>query len=182
MRRARRPAVECLSGGEELIADAAAVVIRLRDAGFDVRAGRDYVRFNATVAARRIDWAAGRRADDVVGAVGASVGDGASVGSGRAEVLARDDRNAVLARAGAADGGSARSAVPGREDHNQLLIARDSALRVAHNAGVGLRVAVVPACGGPGKSPGVARDARALAVSGILPGRPARSAIAEDRG
>jgi hypothetical protein len=102
MRRARRPAIKRLSGGEELIADAAAVVIRLRDAGLDVRAGRDDVGFDATVAARRIDGAAAREADDVVGAVGAGGADAAAVGPGLAEVLARADRNDVLGRAGAA--------------------------------------------------------------------------------
>src|SRR5262245_16000487 len=134
MRSAGRPAIKRLSGGEELIAHAAAVVIRLRNAGLDVRAGRDDVWFDATVAARRIDRAAARESDDVVGAVGAGVGDGASVGSGLAEVLARADRNDVLGRAGAADGVSAGSVVACREDHYHLLIAADAALRVAPDA------------------------------------------------
>src|SRR5262245_42263781 len=104
MRRARRPAIKRLTEGEELIADAAAIVIRLRDAGLDVRAGRDAVGFDAAVAAGRIDGAAARKADDVVGVVGAGVANDASVGSGLAEVLARADRDDVLCRAGADDG------------------------------------------------------------------------------
>src|SRR4030095_9093308 len=169
MRRARRPAIKRLSGGEELIADAAAVVIRLRDAGLDVRAGRDDVGFDATVAARRIDGAAAREADDVVGAVGACVADAAAVGPGLAEVLARADRNYVLGSAGAADGVGARSVVAGREDHDHLLIAGDAALRVAHYTVNFLRVDVVAE--EIDEAPGVARNASALAVSGVFPGR-----------
>src|SRR5215468_10412917 len=96
MRSARRPSVERLSGWEELITDAAAVVIRLRDAGFDVSAGRDDVGFDAPVAATRIDGAAARETDDVVGAVGAGVGNAATVGSGHADVLARADCEDIL--------------------------------------------------------------------------------------
>src|SRR5215813_4934856 len=167
MRRARRPSIKRLSGREELIADAAAVVIRLRDAGLDVRAGRDNVRFDAGVAARRIDGAAAREADDVVGAVGACVGDAASVGPGLADVLARADRDDVLGGGGAADGVGARPVVAGGEDYDQLLIAGGAALRVAHDAVIFLRVGVVAeeAC----KAPGVARNTSALPVSGILP-------------
>src|SRR5262245_22111963 len=167
MRRARRPAVERLSGGEELIADAAAVVIGLRDAGLDVRAGRDDVGFDSTVAARRIDGAAAREADDVIGAVGAGVADAAAVVPGLAEVLARAYRNYVLGRAGAADGVCARSVVAGREDHYHLLIAGDAALRVAHYAVNFLRVGVVAEK--IDEAPGVARTAGALAASRFLP-------------
>src|SRR5215831_10709542 len=141
---ARRPAIERLSGGEELIAHAAAVVIRLRNAGLDVRAGRDDVGFDAAVAASRINWAAAREANDVVRAVRASVGDAAAVGPRLADVFARADGDDVLGRAGAADGVGARSAVAGREDHDQLLISGNAALRVAHNEVIGLGVRVVP--------------------------------------
>src|SRR5215468_3017280 len=178
---ARRPAIERLSGGEELVANAAAVVIRLRNAGFDMRAGRDDVRFDAAVAPSRIDWAAAREADDVVRAVRARVGDAAAVGSCLADVFARADGDDVLGRARAADSVGRRPAVAGREDYNQLLIASDAALRVAHDAVISLRVAVVAARGRPGKAPGVARNASALPVSGILPSRPRRAGWAEDR-
>src|SRR5215467_4410679 len=179
MRRARRPAVERLTGREELIAYAAAVVIGLRDAGFDVRAGRDDIRFDAPVAARRIDGAAARKADDVVGAVSAAVGDAAAVGSGLADVLARADRDDVLGGGGAADGVGARPVVAGGEDHDQLLIAGRAALRVAHDAVIFLRAAVVAFGGGPGKAPGVARNTGPLPVSGIFPRRRAKIGGAE---
>src|SRR5262245_40790993 len=180
MRRARRPAIKRLSSREELIANAAAVVIRLRDAGLYVGTGRDDVGFDAAVAARRIDGAAAREADDVVGAVGASGADAASVISGLAEVLARADRNYVLGSAGAADGVGARSVVAGGEDHYQLLIAGDAALRVAHDAVIFLRVGVVAeeVC----KAPGVARNTSALADSCVFPCRRAKAGRAEDRG
>src|SRR5262245_9116845 len=167
MRGARRPAIKRLSGGEELIADAAAVVIRLRDAGLDVRAGRDDVGFDAPVAARRIDGTAAREDDDVVGAVGAGVGDAASVVSGHADVLARADREDVLGGGGAADGVGARPVVAGGEDHDQLLIAGGAALRVAYYAVIFLRAGVVAeeVC----KAPGVARNTSALPESGIFP-------------
>src|SRR5262245_22705148 len=165
MRRAGRPAIKRLSGGEELIADAAAVVIRLRDAGLDVRAGRDDVGFDAAVAARRIDGTAAREADDVIGAVGAGVADAAAVVPGLAEVLTRADRDDVLGGAGAADGVGAGSVVAGREDHYHLLISGDAALRVAHDTVNLLRVCVVAE--EIDEAPRVARDASALAVSGV---------------
>src|SRR5262245_5200175 len=167
MRRARRPAIKRLTGGEELIADAAAVVIGLRDAGLDVRAGRDDVGFDAPIAAPRIDGAAAREADDVVGAVGAGVADAAAVVSGHADVLASADRDDVLGGGGAADGVGARPVVAGGEDHDQLLIAGGAALRVAYYAVIFLRVGVVAeeVC----KAPGVARNTSALPESGIFP-------------
>src|SRR5215471_10880345 len=180
MRRAGRPTIKRLTGGEELIADAAAVVIRLRDAGFDVRAGRDDVGFDAPVAAPRIDGTATREADDVVGAVGAGVGNAAAVGSGHADVLARADCDDVLGGGRAADGVGGRPVVAGGEDHDQLLIAGDAALSVAHDAIIFLRAAVVAFGGGPGKAPGVARNTGALPVSGILPCRRAKIGGTED--
>src|SRR5262249_27577138 len=158
-----------------------AVVIRLRDAGLDMRAGRDDVGFDASVAASRIDWAAAREADDVVRAVRARVGDAAAVGSCLADVFARAAGDDLLGRGRVADSVGRRPDVAGREDHNQLLIARDAALRVAHDAVISLRVAVVAASGCPGEAPGVARNASALPVSGILPGSPRRAGWAEDR-
>src|SRR5262249_7649011 len=151
-----------------------------RDAGFDVRAGRDDVGLDAPVAARRIDGAAARKADDVVGAVGAGVGDAAAVGSGLADVLARADRDDVLGGGGGADWVGAGSVVAGGEDHNQLLIAGGAALRVAHDAVIFLRVGVVAeeVC----KAPGVARNTSALPVSGILPCRRAKASRTEDCG
>src|SRR5262249_38172142 len=134
---------------------------------------------DASVAAGRIDGAAAREADDVIRAVRARVLDAASVGSCLPDVFARPDGDDVLGGGGAADGVGARPVVAGCEDHDQLLIARDAALRVAHYAVISLRVGVVAeeVC----KSPGVARNASPLPVSGILPGRPGRASWAEDR-
>ena len=143
MRRAGRPAIKRLSGGEELIADAAAVVIRLRDAGLDVRAGRDDVGFDATVAARRIDGAAARKpmmslalSAPVLPMPQPSFPVWRKFSPAPTEMM-------FLAVPGLLTVLDPGSVVAGREDHDQLLIAGDAALRVAHDAVNFLRVGVV---------------------------------------
>src|SRR5262245_17276230 len=96
MRCATRPAVESLSAREEFIADTAAVVVRLRDAGFDMRTWRDQVRFDASVSSSGIHRAAAGKPDDVVGIVGAAVADSAPVVARLADVFARADSDHVL--------------------------------------------------------------------------------------
>src|ERR1051326_3000472 len=96
MRGSARPAIERLACREELVADAAAVIVLLRHTGFDMGARRDDVGVTAAIAARRIHRSAAGEADDVVSAVGSGVGNAAAVGAGLANVFARADADDVL--------------------------------------------------------------------------------------
>src|SRR5262245_31344253 len=111
MRSAARPAVEHLSSRKILVADAAAVVVRLRNSGLDVGPGSHDVRFDASVAAGSVDRSPARKADDIVGAIRAGIGDSTAVGAGLTNVLAGSDRDHVFGRPGRADRIGGRTAV-----------------------------------------------------------------------
>src|SRR5438309_937469 len=104
MRCPARPTVKRLAGWPILITHAAAVVIRLRHAGFNVSARRNDVGLDSPIAAQRVDGSATRETDDVVRAIGAGISDAAAVGSGLSNILAGTDTDDILGRSRTADG------------------------------------------------------------------------------
>src|SRR5262249_18711021 len=147
--------------------DRAAEIVRLRDAGLDVRPGRQEVWLDATVIPAQPDRTPRGEVDDVVGAVGSRHADPATVRARGPVVLAAADGDDVLGGRRAGHGARKRTGVAGGEPDDHLLHPRHADLGVPDDLIVGLREGVVlPAVV---ETPGVARDARAVGVGAVLP-------------